>query len=75
MFPDIRCTLDFDLKSFIYNPVTLPKFFKTYSYLILEIKYPSNKDNLVKKILCQYKLMRISKSSKYVSMYVNSKFA
>ena len=72
--PDVRCTLDFNLQSFVYNPIIGPKLFKSYPYLILEIKYPSNKDFLVKKVLNYYNLKRISKSSKYVTMYLNEKF-
>ena len=74
LFPDIRCTLDFNLKSFIYSDTKLPRFINSYPHLVLEIKYPIHKDNLVKKILDEYNLKRISKSSKYVSMYVYNKF-
>jgi len=74
IFPDVRCTLDFNLKSFVYNSIISPKIFKSYPHLILEIKYPSEKDDLVKKILNDYNLKRISKSSKYVSMLINSRF-
>jgi len=74
IFPDIRCTLDFNLKSFIFNETSLPKNLKLHSHLILEIKYPFKKDDLVKKMINQYNLKRISKSSKYVSMYASHKF-